>query len=203
MFLFNGCNKGVCFSWVNNDKKWQKISISFCNNMFYSVKSVCKSYMISAEIIAVMLPLKRVWLIIGKRLTSWVSCVLCFLVFCHFLIWCLRSGAVLGCVDFWALLSSLLLNCYFVTDYRQQCIINYHQFLKRFIKCLWLFPHAKYVHRMLFELNVCPEPFDTLIVLMKHFLKRLFWKKSQMTTTKPHSLQKVNIELKLSLWWCT
>ena len=35
----------------------------------------------------------------GNTLTCWLSCVWCFLVFCHFLIWCLGSGVVLYCID--------------------------------------------------------------------------------------------------------
>ena len=36
-----------------------------------------------------------------KRLTSWFSCVLCFLCFCHFPKWCPGSGVVLDCIDSW------------------------------------------------------------------------------------------------------
>ena len=35
----------------------------------------------------------------GKGLTSWLPCVLCFLVFCYFPIWCSVSGMVLDCID--------------------------------------------------------------------------------------------------------
>ena len=34
-------------------------------------------------------------------LTSWFSCVWCFLVFCHFSIWCPGSGVVLDYIDSW------------------------------------------------------------------------------------------------------
>ena len=39
------------------------------------------------------------WSSAGKGLASWFSCVLCFIVFCHFPIWCPGSGVVLGCID--------------------------------------------------------------------------------------------------------
>ena len=29
-----------------------------------------------------------------------LSCVLCFIVFCHFLVWCPGSGVLLDCIDF-------------------------------------------------------------------------------------------------------
>ena len=35
----------------------------------------------------------------GKRLKSWLSCVWCFLCFCHFPMWCPGSGVVLDCMD--------------------------------------------------------------------------------------------------------
>ena len=35
----------------------------------------------------------------GKGLTPWLSCVWCFVVFCHFPMWCPGSGEVLDCID--------------------------------------------------------------------------------------------------------
>ena len=35
----------------------------------------------------------------GKRQTAWFSCVSCFLVFCHFTVWCPGSVAVNHCID--------------------------------------------------------------------------------------------------------
>ena len=35
----------------------------------------------------------------GKGLTSWLTCVWCFVVFCHFLVWCPGSGEVFDCID--------------------------------------------------------------------------------------------------------
>ena len=40
------------------------------------------------------------WLPAGKGLTSWLPCVYCFIVFCHFLLWCPGSVVVLGCINF-------------------------------------------------------------------------------------------------------
>ena len=45
----------------------------------------------------------------GKGLTSWLSCMLCFLEFCHFPILCPGSGVVLDCTNSFYLPSSLLL----------------------------------------------------------------------------------------------
>ena len=39
----------------------------------------------------------------GKRLTSYLSCVWCFLVFCHFPIWCPGSAVVLDLFISWYL----------------------------------------------------------------------------------------------------
>ena len=49
------------------------------------------------------------WSPAGKELISWLSCMWCFLVFCHFPIWCLGSVVVLDCINFWFLPSALLL----------------------------------------------------------------------------------------------
>ena len=49
------------------------------------------------------------WASAGKGLISWLACVWCLHVFCHFLILCPGSGVVLDCVDFWTLPSYLLL----------------------------------------------------------------------------------------------
>ena len=44
-----------------------------------------------------------------KWLNSWLSCMLFFLVFCHFTMWCSGSGVLLDCIYSWPLPSSLLL----------------------------------------------------------------------------------------------
>ena len=43
--------------------------------------------------------LAALWSPVGKVLTSWLSCVLDFLLFCHFPIWCPVSGKVLDYND--------------------------------------------------------------------------------------------------------
>ena len=48
------------------------------------------------------------WSPAGKRLTYRLSYMLCFLVFCHFHMWCPGSGVILGCIDSWSLPSYLL-----------------------------------------------------------------------------------------------
>ena len=39
------------------------------------------------------------WSPAGKALTSWLSCMWSFVVFCHFPLWCPVSDVVLDCVD--------------------------------------------------------------------------------------------------------
>ena len=39
-----------------------------------------------------------VWSPTGKGLTSRLSCLWCFVVFCHFPVWCPGSGVVLDCI---------------------------------------------------------------------------------------------------------
>ena len=34
----------------------------------------------------------------GKGLTTWLSFLLCFIVFCHFPMWCPETGVVLDCI---------------------------------------------------------------------------------------------------------
>ena len=51
--------------------------------------------------------LAALWSSADKVLTSWLSCVCCFLVFYQFLVWCLGSSVALDCIDSW-FLSSLL-----------------------------------------------------------------------------------------------
>ena len=45
------------------------------------------------------------WSPVRKGLTSWLSVLNVSLCFCHFPIWCPRSGMVLGCIDSWSFLS--------------------------------------------------------------------------------------------------
>ena len=39
------------------------------------------------------------WSPAGKGLTSWLSCVRSFVLFCHFPVWCTGLGVVLDCID--------------------------------------------------------------------------------------------------------
>ena len=39
------------------------------------------------------------WSPAGKGLSSWLSCVRSFVVFCHFPVWFLGSGVLLDCID--------------------------------------------------------------------------------------------------------
>ena len=48
------------------------------------------------------------WSLAGKGLTSWFSCMLCYLVFFHFPIQCPGSGLVFDCIDSGSLHSSSL-----------------------------------------------------------------------------------------------
>ena len=67
---------------------------------------ICVSYL---SVILSCLFLAALWPPSGKGLTSWLSCMWCFLVFCHFPIWCPGSGVVFDCIDSLSLPSSLLL----------------------------------------------------------------------------------------------
>ena len=49
------------------------------------------------------------WSPAGKGLTSWLSCMWFFLVFCDFPMWCPGSDVVLVCIDSWSLPCYLLL----------------------------------------------------------------------------------------------
>ena len=39
------------------------------------------------------------WSAAGKGLASWRLCVMFFVCFCHFPMWCPGSGVVLDCID--------------------------------------------------------------------------------------------------------
>ena len=70
----------------------------FCGSFSLFVFRVCLSYCLVFSLQA------------GKGLTSWLSCIWCFLVFCHFPSLCPRTGVVVDCINFWSLPSSLLLS---------------------------------------------------------------------------------------------
>ena len=50
-------------------------------------------------IICVCLFLAAFWSTAWKGLTSWLPCILCFLVSCYLPIYCPRSGVVFDCID--------------------------------------------------------------------------------------------------------
>ena len=39
------------------------------------------------------------WSPAGKGLTSWLPGVWCYVLFCHFPVWCSGSGVVLECIE--------------------------------------------------------------------------------------------------------
>ena len=59
---------------------------------------ICVSYL-SLILPSSCLFLEDLWSPAGEGLTSWLSCLDVFLVFCHFPIWCPASGVVLDCID--------------------------------------------------------------------------------------------------------
>ena len=59
-------------------------------------------YMVVVFMLPCML-LAALWSLAVKELIFWRSCVLNFLVFCHFPIWSPGSGMVLDCIDSWHL----------------------------------------------------------------------------------------------------
>ena len=62
----------------------------FCDLCFLFVRLSC-------------LFIAALWSPAGKGLTSWLSCLWCFIVFCHFPMRCSGSDVVLGCIDSWIL----------------------------------------------------------------------------------------------------
>ena len=95
----------------------------FCGSFLLFVFRVCHA------VLSVHCSL-ALWSPVEKGLTSWLSCMWCFLVFCHFPMWCPGSGVVLDCIDSWSLPSFLLLlfvcNSLFSADYCwRKCIHVY------------------------------------------------------------------------------
>ena len=68
----------------------------------------CGSYFVIYVSCLYCLFLAALWSPDGKELTSWLSCVLCLLVFCHFPIWSHGSGVVLDCIDSSSFTSSII-----------------------------------------------------------------------------------------------
>ena len=52
--------------------------------------------------------LAALWSPVRKGLTSWLSVCYVSFCFCHFPVWCPRSGVVLDCMDSWSFLSLLV-----------------------------------------------------------------------------------------------
>ena len=52
-------------------------------------------------------------------LTFWLSCALCFLVFCHYPTWCPVSGMVLDCIDSWSFPSYSQTSNTFISSYQK------------------------------------------------------------------------------------
>ena len=65
--------------------------------------------MLKCQLLCICLFFAALWSPAGKGLNSWLSCVLCFLVFCHFPIWCFGSGMVNDCIYSGSMTSCLLL----------------------------------------------------------------------------------------------
>ena len=66
---------------------------------------------------------EALWWPAWRGLTSWLSYVLCFLVFfCHIPIWCSGSGMVLYCIDSWSLPYSLLRRHAYKYNEHGECI---------------------------------------------------------------------------------
>ena len=57
------------------------------------------SYLFFVFVMLFCLFIAAFWSTAVKGLTSWLSCMSCFLVFCHFSIRCPPSGVVLDCTD--------------------------------------------------------------------------------------------------------
>ena len=64
----------------------------FCGSLLLFVFCVFLSY-------CLVCPLQPFGPHAGLGLTSWLICMLFFLVFCHFPLWCLVSGVVYECID--------------------------------------------------------------------------------------------------------
>ena len=69
---------------------WSKF-LDTCSSVCFMLN--CVFVVLSCLFIAVLRPP------LGIGLIPWPSSVSCFLVFCHFPIWCLGSGVVLDCID--------------------------------------------------------------------------------------------------------
>ena len=64
------------------------------------------------------------WSPAGKGLISLLSSVWCFIVFCHFHVWCPGSGVVLDCTAFWSLPPYLPLNTTKITSHHKMLVLT-------------------------------------------------------------------------------
>ena len=64
--------------------------------LLWIISVICVSYL---SVILSCLSIASLWSPTGKGLTSWLSCMWCFLCFCHFTIQRPRSGVVFDSND--------------------------------------------------------------------------------------------------------
>ena len=57
------------------------------------------SYLYFLFVMLSCLFIAALWSPVEKGLTSWLSCMLSFIVFCHFPVWYPGAGVVLDCID--------------------------------------------------------------------------------------------------------
>ena len=114
-------------SWSTSELRWMLVPLNmfkpFCDFLWwpfqggvYFVDHFCYLCFMFIFVMLSCLFLLTLWSPNGKGLSSWLPCVLCFLLSLPLSIWCSRSGMVLDCIDSWSLLSSRLL-LYFIKLY--------------------------------------------------------------------------------------
>ena len=92
-----------CYDKVNMNVFTLSLLGNFWWGLIYFDQFICFVFVMLSNLFIAAL-----WLPAVKGLTSWLSCVWCFTVFCHFPMWCPGSGVVLDCIDSWSLPSFLL-----------------------------------------------------------------------------------------------
>ena len=78
--MFTNRSKAVLLLWIV-----YVICVLFC---YAFMTHVCLLYCLASSLQPAV-----------RGLTSWFSCMLCSLVFCHFPIWCPGLGVVFNCID--------------------------------------------------------------------------------------------------------
>ena len=95
--------------WVLNSYQYVRHMFSWFSISFvYIQRAAFSEFKYDLFFVSVMMPclfIAALWSIAWKRLTSWLSCMCCFLVICHFPMWCL--GQV------WYLIPDLCIPPYF------------------------------------------------------------------------------------------